>query len=145
MVLHPGEVDDLLHELGEPLRLALHAGAEPAHRLGVIGEVGDRLGEQGDRPDRGLELVRHVRHEVPAHRIEAARLGLVVAQDEDERRAQGCYPGVEVAGDAGVRAALLLEVELLDEPAHARPAHDREEFRGSELVAADEAVGVGRR
>ncbi len=44
--LQPGQVDDLLDERGEAHRLALHPGGEVPDGVGVVGGVGDRLGQQ---------------------------------------------------------------------------------------------------
>ncbi len=145
MVLDPGEVDDLLDELGQPLRLPLHAAAEAFDGLRIVGEVGDRLGEEGHRTDRSLELVRDVGDEVPADRVDALGLGLVVAEDEDERGAQRGHAGVEVAEHGLGGLALLFEVDLLDEPAGAHPFDDCEHLRRGQRMAADETEGVGGR
>ena len=80
--LQPGELDDLLHQRGEPQRLPLHALGEPADGLGVVGGVLDRLGEQVQGADRGLELVRDVGDEVPPDLLDPAGLGPVVDQHQ---------------------------------------------------------------
>ena len=73
VVLHPGEVDDLLDQAGQPGRLDLHPAGEALHGLRVVGRVGDRLGEQRERADRGLELVADVGDEVAADRLDPTR------------------------------------------------------------------------
>ncbi|BFO22625.1 hypothetical protein SHKM778_90130 [Streptomyces sp. KM77-8] len=46
VVLHPGEVDEFLHEVGQPGRLDLHPSGEPFHRLRVVGGVHHGLGQE---------------------------------------------------------------------------------------------------
>ena len=63
--LDPGQRDEVLDQVGQPLRLLPHLAREPAHRLGVVGGVLDRLGQQRQRAHRRLELVAGVGDEVP--------------------------------------------------------------------------------
>ena len=87
------ELDELVDQLGQPRALVLHPAGEPADGLGVVGRVGDGLGEQRQRADRRLELVADVRDEVAAHGVEPARLGDVLAGDEHELRGRAARPG----------------------------------------------------
>ncbi|KIX78569.1 hypothetical protein SF12_08350, partial [Streptomyces sp. MBRL 601] len=88
VVLHPGEVDQLLDEAGEPGRLDLHPPGEPLDRLRVVGRVPDRLGEQGEGADRGLQLVADVGDEVAAYGFDAAGLGEVLDQEQYQAGAE---------------------------------------------------------
>ena len=63
--------------------LRLHPAREPAHRLGVVGGVLDRLGQQRQRAHRRLELVRHVDDEVAPDGLEASRLRQVLRQHDE--------------------------------------------------------------
>ena len=97
VALQPGQLDDLLHELGEPVALGEHPPGEALDGLRVVGGVVDGLGEQPDRADRGLELVADVGDEVAAHGLHAALAGAVL----DERQHQ---PGAERRDARGQRA-----------------------------------------
>ena len=62
--------------------------ANRTHRLGVVGGALDRLGEQRQRADRRLELVRDVGDEVAAYVVDPGRLGPVVGQRRATRSAR---------------------------------------------------------
>ena len=143
MVLDAGEVDDLLDQLGQALRLPLHAPTEALDRGRVVGEVRDRLGEEGHRPDRGLEFVGDIGHEVTTDGVDAHRFGLVVAEDEDEGGAQGSDTGVEVAQHRFGVLPRLLEVDLLDETAGPDSADDAQHLGRGERMTSDQAEGIG--
>ena len=81
--LQPGQVDELAHEPAQPVGLVRHPAGEPLDGLGVVGRLLDRLGQQGQRADRGLQLVPDVGHEVPAHRLRATGLGDVLQHQRD--------------------------------------------------------------
>src|SRR5215831_2711561 len=49
-------------------------------RLGVLGGVLDRLGEQGERAHRGLQFVADVGHEVPADLLHPSAFCLVFGE-----------------------------------------------------------------
>ena len=93
VVLDPGEVDDLLHEAGQAGGLDLHPAGETVYRLGVVGGVHDGLREQRERADGGLQLMAHVRHEVPAYRLDPPGLGEVLDQQQHQPGAQRRDPG----------------------------------------------------
>ena len=80
--------------------------------LGVGRSADQRLGVARDRGERGLEFVRDVGHEVPAHRLQPAQLGDIV--QHQHRAAVGQRPGVRPAR-SGRRARAR-------GPAPARPA-----------------------
>ena len=88
--LQPGQLDDLADEIGQPRRLDTHPAGELAHRVGVVGRVLNRLGQQRDRPDRGLELVADVGDEVTPGLLDPPRRRLVVGQNEDQVVVQRC-------------------------------------------------------
>ncbi len=96
VALEAGELDDLLHQPGQPVALGLHPSREPLHRLRVLGGVDHGVGEQLDRPDGGLELVAHVGHEVAPDRLHAALPGAVLDQGQHELGAQRGHPGGHV-------------------------------------------------
>ena len=145
VVLDAGEVDDLLHQLGQPLRLPLHSPAEALDCGGVVGEVGDSLGEQSHRTDRRLEFMGHVGDEVAADGVDAFGFGLVVAEDEDEGGSQGRDAGVEVAEHGFGVLPCLLEVDLFDETAGAHAADDPQHLGRGERMTSDQAERVRRR
>src|SRR5699024_6932663 len=97
---------------------------------------------QRHRADGRLELVGDVRDEVAPHRVDAARLRLVIAQHQDEGGPQCGHARVEVAGRGG-GAHRVLEVDLLDEAAGADPRDDLEETLDDERVPAHQSEGVG--
>ena len=92
--LQPGQVDQLADEPAQPVGLARDPSREPLHRLGVVGRLLDRLGEQRQGADRRLELVPDVGHEVPAHGLGPPGLGDVL-QDERDRPWWRGRPAVE--------------------------------------------------
>ena len=98
VALQPGQLDDLLHQPGEPVALGQHPAGEPLDRLRVVGGVVDRLGQQPDRADRGLELVADVGDEVAADRLDPALAGAVLDQRQHQPRAQRRDPRGDVAG-----------------------------------------------
>ena len=63
----------------QPLREALDLGR-------LVRRCLERLGEQADRADRGLQLVADVGDEVAAHVVEPVRLGAVVGEQQHEPR-----------------------------------------------------------
>ncbi len=106
VVLHAGEVDQLLHQVGQPGRLDLHAPREPLHGLGVVGGVHHGLGQQGQRPDGGLELMADVGDEVAPHGLDAAGLGEVLHQQQHQPGAERRHPrghreGLAASGPPG--------------------------------------------
>ena len=76
-----------------PIRLANFR-----HRLRVVGCVLDGLGEQRDRPDRCLQLMADVGHEVPTDLFGPPGGGLVVGQDQDQTLVQRRHLHDEVRG-----------------------------------------------
>ena len=104
-------VDQVLDDVGQADGLVLHAPGEPAYGLGVVGGVLDRLGQQRQRADRGLELVADVGHEVAADRVDAAQLGEVLGEDQDQARAS---PSARRARrTSGPRAPAVDDLDLL--------------------------------
>ncbi len=125
--LQPREVDELLHQPGQPAGLVLQPAGEAAHRGRVLARVEQRLGEQRHRADRRLELVADVGDEVAAHRLDAAGLGDVLDEQGDvalgvaDRR----DPHAHGLGQPHQPAAGRLDLDLLRLPAAphvARPA-----------------------
>ena len=98
VALEPGQLDDLLHQPGEPVALGLHPAGEPLDRLGVVGGVLDGLGQQVERADRGLELVADVGDEVAADRLDATLAGAVLDEGQHEPAAQRRHAGGHVRG-----------------------------------------------
>ena len=78
--LQPGQLEQLADQPAEPGALVLHPPGEPADRLRVVGRVQHRLGQQGQRADRRLQLVADVGDEVAADGLQPVRLGDVVEQ-----------------------------------------------------------------
>ena len=145
VVLHPGQVDELLDQAGQPGRLVLHPAGEALHRLGVVGRVHHRLRQQGERADRGLQLVADVRHEVAAHRLDPAGLRQVLDQQEHQPGAQrgdpcGDREGLTPAGAAARQ--IQLDLAYLAVPAGV-PGHLEHRVDG-QLAAAHQPEGVRR-
>ena len=113
VALEPGELDDLLHQPGEPVALDLHPVGEALHRLGVVGGVDDRLGEQADRADGRLQLVADVGHEVAADRLDALLARAVLDQDQHQPGAQRAPRGRSACGRCHRRRGEL-ELALAD-------------------------------
>ena len=70
--------------------------ANRGHRLGVVGGLLHRLGEQVERADRGLQLVADVGDEVAADRLDPALAGAVLDQRQHQPAAQRRHPGGDV-------------------------------------------------
>ena len=66
----PGEVEQVVDDPAHPERLGMDARCEAAG-YGLVALGHERLGEESERTHRGLELVAHVRDEVPADLLEA--------------------------------------------------------------------------
>ena len=142
--LQPGQVDDLGDQIGEPGRLDAHPGGEPADGRRVVGRLLHRLGEQRQRPDRRLELVTDVGHEVPAGLLDPAGRGLVLGQQQHLLVGQRRDPDVEVRG----RVARPRELEVAGSGcvAPATDLADQLEDRGDgHPAAAHHARGSARR
>ena len=144
VALQPGQLDDLLDEPGQPGALGLHPPGEPDHRLRVVGGLLDRLGEQVQRADRGLQLVGDVGDEVAADRLDAPLAGAVLDERQHQPAAQRGHPG----GDVQRRdrpAARHHQLGLADLPVAAHLPDQVGELLDRHLVAADQAEGVRRR
>jgi hypothetical protein len=136
--LQAGELEQLVHQPAHPRRLVvdplgeapgghqslrlLVAGVAPTARRRTLGGVEQRLGEQLQRADRGLQLVAHVRHEVAPHPGQPVRLGDVGRLDRDMRRVEG--HGAQVQAERGVRSPRATTGKIkLHLAAHARASH----------------------
>ena len=147
--LDPGQRDQVLHQVGQPLRLLPHLAGEPAHRLGVVGGVLDRLGQQRQRADRGLELVAGVGHEVPLDLFHPAAFGLVLGQHEDQPAAadgaaERRHPDGEARRPAAEPRHRDLELALPDLPVPAYLAGQRGQLADHQAVALDQPERPGR-
>lgn len=104
VVLHPGQVDELLDQIGQPVGLDLHPAREAGDRLGVVRGVHDGLGEQGERADRRLQLMADVGDEVAPDHLDAPGLGQVLDQQQHEAGAERGDPGGDRQGLAAAGA-----------------------------------------
>ena len=118
--LQPGQVDDLLHQPGQPGGLDEDALGEPLDGLGVVLGAEHGLGEQRDAADRGLQLVADVRHEVAADLLDPPGVGVVLGEDQHVRDRDGRDPHPHHDRCRGVGAAGQVELGLAD---HAVAAH----------------------
>ena len=141
--LQPGQLDDLLHEPGEPVALGEHPAREPLDRLRVVARVGDRLGQQLDRADRRLELVADVGDEVAAYGLDPALAGAVLDQGQHQPRAERRDPGGDVPGGRG--RAVHQQLGLADLAVAAYLVDQPVELVGDQLGAAHQPEGVRRR
>ena len=105
--LDPGEVQEIVHQPLHPAGVAEDGAQEHAAHLAIGREGEEGLRVAGDRGERRLELVGDVRHEVPAHRLQAPELGQVV--HDEHRPARGERAGVEQH-----RAAVEVHLAVLD-------------------------------
>jgi hypothetical protein len=76
--LGAGERQQIVGNAREPIRLLDNQVQEPlAGGMRHFGVVVDGLRQRADRRQRGAELVRHIRHEVAPHLLQAQQLTLV--------------------------------------------------------------------
>ncbi len=124
--LQSGEVDDLGDEVGQPGRFDAHPGGETTDRGRIVGRLLHRLGQQGQRADRRLELVTDVGHEVPAGLLDPPGRRLVLGQQQHLLVGQRCDPDVEVGGRVpGPRQVEVLNLTALLAPDLADQVEDR--------------------
>jgi hypothetical protein len=141
----PGQLEDLVHQRRQPLRLGGHPPGEPAHRLRVVRGVLHRLGEQRQRPHRGLELVGHVHHEVAADRLQPAGLRAVLRQHQQLPGADLRHPHLQHHRAGAERPARQLQLLVPDHPG-APHVGDQVAHRGVHHGAVPHhAQRVGRR
>jgi hypothetical protein len=148
--LDPGQRDQVLHQVGQPLRLLAHLAGEPADRFGVVGGILDRLGQQGQRADRGLELVAGVGDEVALHLVDPPALGLVLGQQQDEPAAadggaERRHPDREAGRPAAEPGHRDLELALADLAVPAHLAGQRGQFGHHQAIALDQTERPCRR
>ena len=105
--LERGQGQQVVDCVGHPLYLELHPARETGHHL-RLGVRGQRVRQQAQSSDRGLELVADVGHEVPSHGLDAVVLGDVVHQRD---RAQHLTLALDGTGRHLVAAAGL-DVQL---------------------------------
>ena len=143
--LQAGQLDDLLHQGGQALRLRLHPLGEAAHRHRVVRGVLHRLRQQGERPDRRLELVRDVDDEVAADGLHAAGLGAVLGEHEQLVRADGRHPDLQQHRARADRPARQLQLLLADHPVATHLPHQVDDRRVLQGVVAHHPQRVRRR
>ncbi len=145
--LDPGQRDQVLHQAGEPGRLVAHPAGETADRLRVVRGVLDRLGQQGQRADRGLELVADVGHEVAPDLLHPPALGLVLGQHQHQAagavgRAQRRTERGDANREAGRPVTVLvagdLDLALADLAVPADLPGQREQLADQQPVALDQ-------
>ncbi len=142
--LEPGEFDDLADQARQTGGLALHAPREAVDGLRVVLGVHDRLGEQGDAADGGLQLVADVGHEVTAGLLDPAPLGLVVDEQQEVAHAERRHAGGDVGGGRHARP-VDVEVLLTDHAVSGDLLDHRLDRRVDEPSVAHQTVGHGRR
>jgi hypothetical protein len=146
--LDPGQRDHVLDQVGQPGGLLPHPPGEAPHGVRVIGRVLDRLRQQRERADGGLELVAGVGHEVPPDLLHPAALGLVLNQQEHHPGVagggvQGGDPDRETGRPAVDAAGRDLHLAFPDLAVPADLARQGQQFLHHELVAGDQAEGPG--
>ena len=147
--LDPGQRDEVLDQVGQPLRLLPHLAREPAHRLGVVGGVLDRLGQQRQRAHRRLELVAGVGDEVPLDLVHPAAFRLVLGQHQDEPAAadgtaERRHPDREARRPAAEPGHRDLELAFPDLAVPAHLAGQRGELADHQAIALDQPERAGR-
>jgi hypothetical protein len=151
--LEPGQVDQLTHEAAEPVGLVGDAAGEALHRLRIVGGTLDRLGEQRQRPDRRLQLVADVGHEVAADGIRPPGLGHVLQHQRHRTRRRGgatVQPDAMRPHEAGAAADQVAGEADVGPPAAPGPHRLRQsqQLGDEEAAAADDAQrpcgGIGQ-
>jgi hypothetical protein len=139
--LEAGEVHQVVDQVGQTHGLALHPRGEALDGLGVVAGRLDRLGEQRQRPDRGLELVGHVGDEVAAYGVHALRLGQVLEQDEHGGGRERGDPGAQVEDAGAQRGSAYVDLLLADDAVAAHGGHERAHLGGGDPAPRDDAQG----
>ena len=142
LALQPRERDELVDEQREPLRLGLDLAREAGDRVGILGGVLDRLGQQRDGADRRLELVRRVRHEVAAGRLDAERGRTIVRDDQGALGAQRDDADGQLQGGTPP-PPLLVEVDGDELPLRAHLTHQVVQRRDPDPGTADDPERSG--
>ena len=119
------EVEKVVHEPLHAPCIAEDRGQEAASRLRIrlVGE--QRLGVARDRGERRLQLVRHIGHEVAAHRLQPPELGEVM---HHQHRA----PGRQRARVQQHRSVVQLHLAILDRRSCERRVHHLARRLGAE-------------
>ena len=133
-----------LMQRGQPAGLAEHPGREPLDGLRVVLRLVHGLGQQGQRADRGLQLVAHVGHEVTPGMVEALGLGDVV--HEDQRRSVGHGGDPDPQADARLPAPGPADREVPGRRlvGGAGALHHLGDLGGVDRAAADHPQGLER-
>jgi hypothetical protein len=95
--LDAAQVEQVVDDPADPEGLGVDARRQPLSHF-RIGLDGEGLGQQPEGPDRGLELVAHVGHEVAADLLQAPPVGHVL---DDGDHAEGPPPVVDQPGPDG--------------------------------------------
>jgi hypothetical protein len=126
------------------------AAGEPLDRLRVVGSPFDRLGEQGQRADRRLQLVPQVGHEVATDRFDPPGLGHVLQHQGDRpgrRERAAVQPDAVHAHQTGADTGQVPRETDVDpaSPAGAYLAHQAEQLRHHQAAAPHDAQRAGGR
>ena len=128
----------------EPVALGEHPAGEPLDGLRVVGGVGDRLGEQPDRADGGLQLVGDVGDEVAAYRLDPALAGAVLDQGQHQPGARAARRGRSPCR-AGRRAAASTSSASRIWPSRRTCRTSSASSARQQSLAADQPEREGRR
>ena len=143
-LLEAGELDDLLHEHAQARGLLAYAADVVADEAGVVDGALDGLRQEGDGPDRGLELMGDVGDEVAAHVLQTLGGGAVVDEDEDATASDGGHAHVQVEVPGPVDAPSGDgQLGVLGVSSRAHPRHHLGHARLADLVVPHNVEGVG--
>ena len=164
--LEVGEGEQVVDQAAEALGMTVDHLQEAERRLATLAcRPEQRLGVSLDRRERGAQLVRDVRDEVPPHGLETAQLGDVVQHEHqaERRSVLGGEPGAvhlqrapvaerDVTRDHRLPAGELTRdlgdagmTHEIDEraPGHDGPGRETEELARPRVRQHDPAVEVG--
>jgi hypothetical protein len=144
VALQTGQLDDLLDESGQAGALCLHPSGEPGDRIRVLGRLLDRLGQQVERPDGGLQLVGDVGDEVAADRLDPPLAGAVLDQGQHQTAGQGSDARGHVHGRP-VLDPVQHQLGVADLPVPSYLPDHVDQVRDGQRVTADQAQDVRRR
>jgi hypothetical protein len=117
---------------------------EACHRLWIVVSLQDGLGEQGQPPDRRLELMTDVDDEVAPDILDPSSLGAIINEQEHVVAAQRGHPGTNHDAPTPERTAGQIKLDLPDDAVATYLSSQMTQLVVDEVMTADQSVGHSR-